>query len=132
MCTTQNSTFKYTKDASASQWAYELLRDTPVRMMHFSGDMDASVPTIGTERWVNRLGWNVTQQWQPHYTLDDQIGGYYEELEGELTLITVHGAGHMVPQDQREIAYHILFNWLFQRQEFEDVTKEDKPESIQQ
>lgn len=79
MCATKDSTFSYTKDASASQWAYDLLRDTPIRMMHFSGDMDASVPTIGTERWVNRLGWNVTNPWQVHLKSDgENVAGYYE------------------------------------------------------
>lgn len=86
-------------------------------MMHFSGDMDASVPTIGTERWVNNLGWNVTSDWQPFISPDNSsIGGYYEKLDGNMTLITVHGAGHMVPQDQRETAYYILFNWVFERE----------------
>lgn len=64
---------------------------------------------------------------------DDQVGGYYESFEGDLTLITVHGAGHMVPQDQRERAYHILFNWLFQRGEFKHPSsEEDRPEFINQ
>lgn len=64
---------------------------------------------------------------------DDQVGGYYESFEGDLTLITVHGAGHMVPQDQRERAYHILFNWLFQRGEFKPPSsEEDRPEFINQ
>lgn len=102
-------------------------------MMHFSGDKDGSVPTIGTERWVNHLNWTVITEWTP-YTLNGQIAGYYEEYEPDFTLITVHGAGHMVPQDQREIAYHILFNWVFRRGEFEEPDKqqpEQKPEFIQ-
>jgi len=74
-----------------------LLRDTPIRMMHFSGDMDASVPTIGTERWVHELKWNATSPWQAHWTPDDYVGGYYQKFEGDFSLITVHGAGHMVP-----------------------------------
>ena len=62
---------------------------------------------------------------------DDQIGGYYQSFEGDFTLITVHGAGHMVPQDQRETAYHILFNWLFQRGEFQVTPSQEAPELIQ-
>merc|ERR1712146_647564 len=41
------STFSYTISARASQWAYEALKGT-IRMLHYSGDQDASVPTIGT------------------------------------------------------------------------------------
>lgn len=86
-------------------------------MAHFSGDMDGSVPTTGTERWINELGWTVKKKWQPFFEWG-QIAGYFEEFDG-LTFITVHGAGHMVPQDQRSRAYHILFNWLFERGEFD-------------
>lgn len=135
MCANRNSTFSYSKSASASQWAYELLRDSPLRMMHFSGDMDASVPTIGTERWFNRLGWNTTSPWMAHMTADDNVGGYYQVLEGDLTLITIHGAGHMVPQDQREIAYNQLFDWVFQRGNYkqpdEQKQEEQKPAFMQ-
>lgn len=66
-------------------------------MMHFSGDKDACVPTIGTERWVNHLNWTTTSEWQPLLMEDNQVGGYYQQFEGNFTLATVHGAGHMVP-----------------------------------
>jgi hypothetical protein len=128
------STFSYTKDARASQWAYESLKDTPIRMMHFSGDKDASVPTIGTERWINNLEWKTTQEWIP-YMMDEpefglQTAGFYQEYEGDFTFITVHGAGHMVPQDQRARAYHILFNWLLKKGEFGPRDEQD-PEFVQ-
>jgi len=83
-------------------------------MAHYSGDMDGSVPTIGTERWINGLGWPVTSKWQPWFKYG-QVGGYHQEFDKSLTFISVHGAGHMVPQDQRESAYQILFNWVFER-----------------
>lgn len=135
MCPTVNSTFTYHKDARASQWAYEALKDTPIRMMHFSGNQDAAVPTIGTERWVNNLNWNVTKPWEKFMVdqpgLGNQVGGFVQRFDGEFTLIVVHGAGHMVPQDQRQRAYHILFNWIFKRGEFAEPT-EEKPELLQQ
>lgn len=111
------STFDYTISPRASQWAYEALKGE-IRMLHYSGDQDGSVPTIGTERWINALGWPSTKPWSVYKLADKQVAGYYQEFEGGLSFVTVHGAGHMVPQDQRERAYHILFNWVFQREEF--------------
>jgi pimeloyl-ACP methyl ester carboxylesterase len=125
------STFSYTIGANASQWAYEALKDEPVRMLHYSGDQDASVPTIGTERWINALKWNTTKPWGPFMLADNQVAGYYQKFDGDLSLVTVHGAGHMVPQDQRERAYYILFNWVLQRKEFghdEEAKPEEEPQ----
>jgi len=43
-------------------------------MMHFSGDKDASVPTIGTERWVNHLNWETKQEWIPYMMDEGEFG----------------------------------------------------------
>merc|ERR1712070_1202199 len=99
-----------------------LKNESSIRMLHYSGDQDASVPTIGTERWINAMNWTTTKDWGPYFLADNQVAGYYQQFEGNLSLATVHGAGHMVPQDQRERAYHILFNWVFQRGEFNGTT----------
>ena len=37
------------------------------------------------------------------------------EYEGLFTFASVHGAGHMVPEDKPEEAYHLIFNWMFDR-----------------
>lgn len=137
MCAVRGkSDFSYTIDSRASQWAYEALKNTSVRMMHYSGDMDASAPTIGTERWINALNWNTTKAWGPYTLADNQVAGYYQEFDGDFSFITVHGAGHMVPQDQRERAYHIIFNWVFERTEFKKanetmIEEEPQPELLQ-
>lgn len=132
MCSVDGkSTFDYTMDAKASQWAYEALFQTPIRMMHYTGDKDGSVPTIGTERWINAMNRPVFKPWQEFTLADNQTAGYFQEFMDDFTLITVHGAGHMVPQDQRERAYHILFNWLFERGEFKNEIKENKREEMQ-
>lgn len=130
MCATDQSDFDYTISPKASQWAYEDLRWS-TRMLHYSGDMDASVPTIGTERWINALGWETTKPWSVYTLADKQVAGYYQQFAGGLSLATVHGAGHMVPQDQRERAYYILFNWVFERGEFAQPSPPTPPSATQ-
>lgn len=56
------------------------------------------------------LGWNVTAEWRPYF-VDDQVAGYIEERDG-MTFLTVHGAGHMVPQFKRPQAYYMMSNWV--------------------
>lgn len=82
-------------------------------MLKFSGDIDGAVPTLGTLRWIEELNWKITKEWQPFF-YNEQLAGYTEE-RGDFTLVTIHGAGHMAPQDKRPETYHAIFNWLFKR-----------------
>lgn len=46
--------------------------------------------------------------------LDSQVAGYIEERDG-LTFATIHGVGHMAPQWKRPETYHLIFNWIQQK-----------------
>ena len=83
-------------------------------MLHYSGDVDGAVPTIGTQNWIADMGWNVSNKWGM-YKVNDEVAGYTESYVGNLTFGTVHGAGHMAPQYKREETYHLVFNWIFGR-----------------
>jgi serine carboxypeptidase-like clade 1 len=82
-------------------------------MLHYSGDTDGAVPTLGTQGWIATLNWPVTESWRA-YTIDNQVAGYLESYEGNFTFATVHGAGHMAPQFKRAETYHLIFNWVNQ------------------
>lgn len=101
----------YTMFAKASQWIWEELKGK-YRMLKFSGDIDACVPTTGSLGWINALGWDVKEPWR-QYQVAGQVGGWIQEFDG-LTFATVNGAGHMVPEDKPEAAMHLIFNWLNQ------------------
>lgn len=66
-------------------------------MLHYSGDTDGSVPSVGTRAWIDSMNWEVENAWRPYFW-KDQVAGYLESWEGGLTFGTVHGAGHMAPQ----------------------------------
>jgi carboxypeptidase C (cathepsin A) len=103
---------EYHRGAQGSQWIYEALQGK-YRMLHFSGDTDGAVPTLGTQGWIATLGWDVTEAWRP-YTVDSQVAGYLESYAGEFTFATVHGAGHMAPQFKPPQTYHLIENWVNQ------------------
>ena len=47
-----------------SEWVYKQLR-RKYRILVFSGDTDGSVPTMGSMRWIDNLGWEIKKEWQP-------------------------------------------------------------------
>lgn len=80
-------------------------------MLHYSGDVDGSVPTLGTINWIQALNLTVTDEWRPFY-YDDQVAGYTESYDTGLTFASVHGAGHMAPQYKPEQTFYLIFNWI--------------------
>lgn len=99
----------YTMNETGSQWIWEELKGK-YQMLKFSGDKDGSVPGVGTMGWINALDWAVTEEWRS-FKIGDQIGGYVEVRDG-LTFISAHGAGHMVPQDQRALAAQFINRFI--------------------
>lgn len=91
LCT---NNINYETGVKGSQWVYEALLGK-YRMLHYSGDTDGAVPTLGTQNWIASTSWEATDAWRPYY-LDDQVAGYIEVYD-QFTFATVHGAGHMVP-----------------------------------
>jgi len=80
-------------------------------MLHFSGDTDGAVPTLGTQGWIATLNWPVTEAWRP-YLVNGQVAGYLEAYHGGFTFASVHGAGHMAPQFKPPETYHLIKNWI--------------------
>ena len=80
-------------------------------MIHYSGNSDGVVPTVGTRDWVYKSGWPVTMDWQPYYIRNKQVGGF-AEIRGVFTFATAQGIGHMVPQGDPEVGYHIFSKFL--------------------
>merc|ERR1712054_607467 len=87
----------------------EFMTTTDLKMMVFSGDDDSVCATIGTQSWIWKLGFEVSDEWKAWYYVDPeygpgQVGGYKVSWKGAknatLTLVTVHDSGHEVPMYQ--------------------------------
>lgn len=74
-----------------------------LRVWVFSGEADGCLSTIGTKRWIDMLHLNVKDQHRPFHSRG-QVSGFVERYENGLTIVTLIGAGHMVPQDRGEDA----------------------------
>lgn len=103
--------FNYTEGSFGTEFVYRTFAGKPdYRILKFSGDTDGSVPTLGTFQWISGLNQKIVKPWQ-QFHLGKEVAGYFEEYEG-LTLMTVHGAGHMVPQFKPAESYEGIFKWL--------------------
>jgi carboxypeptidase C (cathepsin A) len=84
-----------------SIWIYNIMLGYSwYNILHYSGDTDGAVATLGTRRWIAQQGWNVTKEWRP-WTTDGDLSGYLEDY-GQFTFATIHGVGHMAPQWKRK------------------------------
>ena len=104
------SNIDYTEQEKGSQYVWEQLKNE-IRMLKYSGDKDGVVPAQGSIGWINALNRTEIAAWRAWNDAAGQVGGYYWQLDG-LDFSTVHGAGHMVPQDEPQRAYQLIFNWL--------------------
>ncbi|GAQ88391.1 serine carboxypeptidase [Klebsormidium nitens] len=89
---------------------YRRLLKDGLRMLIFSGDVDAIVPVTGTRAWIGKLLLEEVEPWRP-WVLDSQVGGYVTKYKG-LTFSTVRDAGHMVPYTQPARALHLFKTFI--------------------
>lgn len=82
----------------------------------YSGDLDSTIPFIGTKKWVQhyRFVYNVPikknwrEWWVPgKHSGEDQVGGFVWELLG-LTVVAVKGAGFKTSADQAQAMSEVV------------------------
>uniref|UniRef100_K3YF35 Uncharacterized protein n=1 Tax=Setaria italica TaxID=4555 RepID=K3YF35_SETIT len=76
-----------------------------------SGDHDLCIPFPGTEAWVRSIGYQVVDRWRPWY-FGDQVAGYAEGYDHNLTFLTIKGAGHAVPEYKPKESLAFYSRWL--------------------
>ncbi|WJX77390.1 Serine carboxypeptidase-like 20 [Trifolium repens] len=81
------------------------------RALIFSGDHDMCVPFTGSEAWTRSLGYKIVDEWRS-WISNDQVAGYLQAYENNLTFLTVKGAGHTVPEYKPREALDFYSRWL--------------------
>ena len=102
--------FNYERLPKGSLWIYPTLKEAGYRILKYSGDTDGSVPTLGTNLWIEKLGWDIKIDHEP-FVIDGKVAGYYTERDG-LDYVICHGVGHLVPQWMRKESQYVLYQWL--------------------
>ena len=88
-----------------------MVRNKAIKVWLMSGDWDDVVPYSDTEKNVPNLGTYTVGEWSS-WNVGDQHAGFYQLYENNFTVITVKGAGHMVPQYQPKSSYQLFYNFI--------------------
>lgn len=82
-----------------------------------SGDDDSVCGTLGTQSWIWKMNYtaNANYTWQAWF-LDGQVSGYLTKFVNAFNFVTVHTAGHMIPETQQHrslVAFTNYINGIF-------------------
>jgi cathepsin A (carboxypeptidase C)/serine carboxypeptidase-like clade 2 len=93
-----------------------LIKNAPeLSILVMSGDDDSVCATLGTQQWVWDMGFPVADEWAP-WKMDGQVSGFRVSFGKKgspaFSLVTVHGAGHMVPATRPAQGLEVFKNYL--------------------
>ena len=92
---------------------YQNLVANGIRVLVYSGDVDAIVPVTGTRLWVAQMGLREVAEWQSWVEpKTEQVGGYVVSYEKDFTFATVRNSGHMAPYVQPVRSLHMFETFL--------------------
>ncbi|KAK7256196.1 hypothetical protein RIF29_29634 [Crotalaria pallida] len=95
----------YLRDTGSMIGYHKNLTSKGYRALIFSGDHDLCVPYTGSEAWTASMGYKIVNEWRP-WVVNDQVAGYTQGYDKNITFITIKGAGHTVPEYKpREALY---------------------------
>ncbi|KAM4593397.1 lysosomal protective protein [Odontesthes bonariensis] len=89
---------------------YLKLLSMGLRALVYNGDTDMACNFLGDQWFVEDLGIKATSKYQ-HWIHNDQVAGFYQQF-GNVTFLTVKGAGHMVPQWAPGPALHMFQSFI--------------------
>lgn len=89
---------------------YLKLLSLGLRALVYNGDTDIVCNFLGGQWFVEDLGVKATTKYQTWHH-KHQVAGFYQEF-GNITFLTVKGAGHMVPQWAPDPAFHMFKSFI--------------------
>ncbi|XP_068594978.1 cathepsin A-like [Brachionichthys hirsutus] len=101
---------QYTNVYPTMKAAYMKLLALGLKALLYNGDTDMACNFLGDQWFVDDLGLEPTTKYQT-WIHDDQVAGFYQQF-GNITFLTVKGAGHMVPQWAPGPALHMFQSFL--------------------
>ncbi|KAL3850469.1 hypothetical protein ACJIZ3_012351 [Penstemon smallii] len=108
LCTDRIS---FNHDAGSMIKYHKNLTSRGYRAIIYSGDHDMCVPYTGSEAWTRSVGYKTVDEWRP-WIVKDQVAGYTQGYENNLTFLTIKGAGHTVPEYKPQEALEFYSRFL--------------------
>ncbi|KAL3614190.1 hypothetical protein CASFOL_042264 [Castilleja foliolosa] len=97
-------------DESMLPMIKNLMASGNISILIYSGDVDGIISVTTTMYSMARLGAPVKTPWYPWYS-NGEVGGYAVGYEN-VTVVTVRGAGHLVPSYQPKRALALFSSFL--------------------
>lgn len=101
----------YNHDAGSMIKYHRNLTQQGFRALIYSGDHDLCVPYTGTQAWTSSLGYQIVDEWRA-WVSNNQVAGFVQGYDHNLTFLTVKGAGHTVPEYKPREALDFYSRWL--------------------
>jgi hypothetical protein len=117
MCSSESYSYDATTMNSSAEWQ-ALMAAGSYKLLMYSGNKDMTVPTLGTQRWLNSLNMTAVSTCDFNkWTLTKQpdnlpmVGGFYTDYS-QMQYSTVHGAGMFTGYDHPQSTYYLISNWM--------------------
>ncbi len=95
--------------------AVEEMLEKGIRVLLFVGQFDMIINHIGVEKWVNRMEWSKSTDFQAAkraiWVVNEKTAGYIRS-GGGLSYVIVRGAGHMAPKDLPEVTLDLISRFI--------------------
>ena len=91
-----------------------LVKNNPdLHITVISGDDDSVCGTLGTQSWMWNMNWTVNHDynWNAWY-VNNQVAGFHTKWTNNVNFVTVHSAGHMIPETQPEKSLEAFKKYL--------------------
>lgn len=88
----------------------ELLSSGKLRALLYNGDVDMACNFLGDQWFIESLNLPVLSDYQ-EWHFNKQVAGYFKRFQN-LSMVTVKGSGHMVPQDKPGPGFKIIDEFL--------------------
>ncbi|XP_075730875.1 lysosomal protective protein [Rhipicephalus microplus] len=85
----------------------KLIDSGKLKSLFYNGDTDLTFNVVGNQMFVDSLGYEVLSEYKP-WKLRDQVAGYYQAYKGNVTFVTIKGAGHLAAQNKAEEALDVI------------------------
>ncbi|XP_075731411.1 lysosomal protective protein [Rhipicephalus microplus] len=89
----------------------ELVDSQQLKTLIYNGDVDMACNFLGDEWFVNTLGYKPKSTYKL-WKHKDQVAGFFQTYEKNITFVTIKGAGHMVPEDKPAQALQMISNFI--------------------
>eukprot|EP01017_Pseudomicrothorax_dubius_P043377 TRINITY_DN720_c0_g1_i4.p1 TRINITY_DN720_c0_g1~~TRINITY_DN720_c0_g1_i4.p1 ORF type:complete len:468 (-),score=118.28 TRINITY_DN720_c0_g1_i4:89-1492(-) len=101
----------YSPRPGGSANLYPQLVGSGIRVLLYSGDTDAVVSFVWTQKYLLQQKFQVVEEWR-QWLVDGQVAGYVTQYKDDLSFVTIKGTGHMAPQWKRKESFYMFSQFL--------------------